>query len=185
MLQDIPEEFYEFESQQPFHNCIECGKKLDGQTPYMIEKALRKYPGYTAIDTIIDYAICMDCAMEMRNSLSVHSREQMDAFFSQHMSKLEFARKEDGSIDVDKCLSKCLVTGKSVGEMKEYQIYALCQGDKLSDMVPPYLVSEEAIEMLLPLLSSETTDFLTGFLNKHFSPDPSIMEPIGPKLILV
>lgn len=185
MKQDIPKIFYEFKTQEPFHHCIECNRTLGATDDYMIEKAFRRYPGFSAVDTIIDYAICMNCALEMRNSLSIHSRQVMDGFFAEHLSKLTAMTNENGVVDVDQCLSRCLVTGKKVADINEYQVYALCKGNQLSDMVPPYMISEEAVEMLLPLLSKETTDFLNGFMNKHFSPDPSIMEPIGPKLILI
>jgi hypothetical protein len=182
---EIPEIFYSFESKAPFRNCIQCEKELDEHTDYVIEKAMRRYPGFTASDTIFDYAMCMSCAFTMRNELSIRSRETMDQYFRPYMQKLQVKAMSGELHDTEQSLAKCIVTEKSIEEINEYQIYAFCRGNKLNLSVPTYMVSEDAIEQLLPLLSKETTDFLNGFFDKHFSPDPSLMEPIGPKLILV
>lgn len=182
---DIPEIFHSFETKKPFAICINCERELDDHTDYVIEKAMRRYPGFEATDTIFDYAMCMSCAFEMRNELSAVSRQTMDEFFMPYMQKLQQQIHAGHISDPMHSVTKCLVTDKPLDEIKEYQIYAFCRGQKMNPSVPAYMVSEEAIEQVLPLLSKETTDFLNGFFDKHFSPDPSLMEPVRPKLILV
>lgn len=184
-LEDIPQSFYSFETKEPFSHCIECKKELDEQTDYIIEKAMRRYPNFSATDTLFDYAMCMDCALEMRKSLSVSSRKKMDEFFQPYFQKISVAMHSAHTQSVEEQLSKCLITEKDIRTVKEYQIYAVCRGKKINRSVPAYMISEEAIEQILPLLSNETTDFLNGFFERHFNPDPSMLEPIGPKLILV
>ncbi|MEP5070845.1 MAG: hypothetical protein ABJQ96_09265, partial [Crocinitomicaceae bacterium] len=60
-----------------------------------------------------------------------------------------------------------------------------CNGNKLNMENPPYMISGEVMDELLPLLSDKTVDEMNGFMNKHFSPDPSIMEPVSPRILLV
>ena len=178
IYQEIPREFYSFESQTPFERCIECEKYLLDNTEYVIEKAIKKYDGYTATDTVFDYAICMNCAEKMRNEFSKESLSKIDAYFGKHFNFLNitrFAGKE--KLDMDECLSNCLIKDVSIDEVNEYQIYAYCKGDKLVKSIPPYMVSGQAIDEILPLLSDPTTDFLNGFFNKHFGPDPALVEP--------
>lgn len=70
--------------------------------------------------------------------------------------------------------------------INEYQIYAYCQGNKLIKNIPPYMISGQAIEEVLPLISEKTTDFLDGFYKEHFSPDPTLFEPVpGNRLIFI
>ena len=175
--EEIAQEFHSFETGKPFSNCIECERALDESTSYIVEKAIKQYDGYAAKDTLFDYAICMSCAQKMQNELSANSRLKMSEFLMPHLTKLTQASNDS--------LEKCLVTGKPIRETGEYQIYAFFRGSELVSEIPPYAISEEAVEMMLPLLSKETTDFLDGFFKKHFSPDPSLMEPVGPKILLV
>lgn len=184
-FQDIPQEFYSFETNKPFERCIECDKYLLDNEPYVIEKAMKKYDGYSAMDTVFDYAICMSCAENMRKDLSKESLERMDNYFGKHFNFMNMSRFDpDKDLEMKECLSKCMVKDVSIEEVNEYQIYAFCQGNKLVKSVPPYMISSQAIDELLPLLSSQTTDFLNGFFNKHFGPDPELMEPT-PKTKLV
>lgn len=184
MAQSIPPLFYSFESDDLFKKCIECERELDEQCDYVIEKAVRRYPDYKASDVIFDYALCMNCAMQIRESFSKKSLEAMDQYFAEHTSSRVVIVNEEGEFDIDDCLSSCMVKGIKASELTEYQIYAHCRGKELSTEIPPYMVSSDAVEDMLPLLSNETQDILNGFFNKHFSPDPSIMNPV-PKIVLV
>jgi hypothetical protein len=183
--QQIPEAFFAFETKKPFTHCIECEKILDDETDYVIEKAMRRYDNYAATDTIIDYAMCTQCAMKMRDELSKESLSSMDRFFNAAMQKVVSQSDRSNSAISDEQGMRCIVTGKRIEECQEYQIYAHCRGSSLSGMIKPYMISSEAVDQLLPLLSTSTTDFLNGFFDKHFKPDPSLMEPVGPRLILI
>ncbi len=181
--QDIPKEFYSFETNQPFENCVECEKYLLDDSDYIIEKAMKQYPGYDATDTVFDYAICMDCALRMREEFSEKSLKNVDNYFGKNVNKLTTPQSEK-DLDMDDCLGKCVIKDHHKSELNEYQIYAYCRGNKLFKGIPPYMVSGHAIDEILPLLSNETIDFLNGFYNKHFSPDPTMMEP-DPRLVFI
>lgn len=184
MAQSIPPLFFSFDSNDMFKKCIECERDLDETCDYVIEKAVRTYPGYEAKDIIFDYALCLNCAMQIRESFSKKSIQALDQYFAQHATHRVVLVNEEGEFDVDECVSSCMVKGTKAKDLTEYQIYAHCRGTELSAQIPPYMVSNDAIEEVIPLLSNETQDILNGFFNKHFSPDPSIMNPV-PKIVLV
>lgn len=183
-FQDIPEDFYSFETKRPFEHCIDCNSYLlDGKT-YMIEKAMKRYDGYSAEDTIFDYAICLDCATRMRKEFSRKSLENLDNYFARNFKMRTFDQETD--LNIDECLGSCMVKEIPKEETQEFQLYAFCQGKKLVKNIPPYMISGQAIEEVLPLISQQTTDFLNGFYKEHFSPDPSLFEPVpGNKLIFI
>lgn len=182
--QNIPEEFYSFETNTPFERCIECNKYLlDEETEYIIEKAVRNYQGYSAKDTVFDYALCMHCADRMRKEISKDSWESMMRYFQENMDVMtRLEMQEKSPLENLKC---CMVKKTDMNDCSEYQIYAHCKGKKLNMENPPYMISGEVMDELLPLLSDKTIDEMNGFMNKHFSPDPSIMEPVPPRLILM
>lgn len=142
----------------------------------MIEKAMKRYAGFSATDTVFDYAICMECAEKMRNEFSRESLTKLDGYFASHFKIPMYPSDQD--LDISDCIGKCMIKEVSKEELNEYQIYAYCEGNKLVKNIPPYMISGLAIEEVLPLISEKTTDFLNGFFNKHFSPDPDLMEPI-------
>lgn len=180
----IPKEFYSFETNAPFERCIECEKYLlDNDTEYIIEKAVKNYAGYSAKDVVFDYAICMDCADVMRKEISKESWESMMNYFQENMDVM--TRLEMQERTAEENLKKCMIKKTEIDNCREYQIYAHCKGGKLNMENPPYMISGEVMEELLPLLSNKTIDDMNGFMNKHFSPDPSLMEPTPPTLILI
>ncbi len=186
LYQEIPKEFYSFETNQPFDRCIECNTFLLDGKEYFIEKAIRKYRGYSATDTIFDYAICVDCAMKMRNEFSKESMTKLDAYFQSGILNIQQAEPTEKDLDMDQCLGRCIIKNQSLWDLDEYQIYAYCKGDKLFKGIPPYMVGGPAIDDVLPLLSNPTTDFLNGFYDRHFKPDPSLMEPTpSPRLVFI
>jgi hypothetical protein len=172
--QDIPEEFYSATTKAPFEHCLSCEKYLlDGSTVYLIEKALKTYPGYKAQDTIFDYAICVDCAQEVHNQLSKESLERMHSFFVDRVN-LEARSK---SIDPNRPVTfsdRCIIKDTPREASTEFQLYAQCIGDQIIMENPPYMISGEAMEEIMSLLSTETKEVLGGFLDKHFSPDPDL-----------
>lgn len=179
----IPSEFYSFETNAPFEKCIECEKYLlDEDTEYIIEKAVKTYDGYEAKDVIFDYAICMDCAEIMRKEISKESWEKMMHYFQENMDvegRLQMQEQEPSEY-----LKQCMIKKTDINSCREYQVFAHCKGSKLNLENPPYMLSGEVMDELLPLLSDKTIDEMNGFFKKHFSPDPSFFEPT-PKLILV
>ncbi len=182
-LHPIPKEFYSFETGVPFSNCLECDSHLMNGQPYLIEKAYKNHIEYNVKDTVFDYALCMNCAERLKDEMSKESVKSLTRFFSERINFGDHvARLHQSPIEN---IQSCMITGKNLDDCHEYQIYAYCVNDTVSSDMPPYMVSGEVMEEILPLLSKQTKDDLNGFFNKHFAPDPSLMEPIGPKFVLI
>ena len=179
---DIPEEFYSFETNSLFERCIECDKYLlDEDTKYLIEKAIKNYEGYKARDVIFDFAICMDCMRDRSKEISPESVSKISEYFQNNVDlekKLALSQENP-----ELSINKCMIKGTDVSSCGEYQICGYFKGKKMNLQNPPYLISGEVMEELLPLLSDSTVDEMNGFFNKHFSPDPSFFEPT-PKLMV-
>ena len=72
--QPIPSFFHAYDTGAPFRSCQVCERDLMTYTkPYVIEKAIRRYPKFDTEDVIFEYAICMDCAEEQRKQMSKES----------------------------------------------------------------------------------------------------------------
>lgn len=179
----IPAEFHSFKSDGPFTHCLECGRYLlDDDFEYVIEKAVRNYPGYTAKDVIFDYAICMNCAMEVQKGISEESMSKIQNYMQNKLAEKDQEPKE--VISVKEQISKCMISDKSVDDCTEYQIFAFCRGTQLSNQMPPYMISDEILDEIQELISDETRDELNGFYNKHFPTAPHESQP-DPRLILI
>ena len=175
----VPKEFHSLETGKPFDACIDCGKYLLDDEPYMIEKAIRQYPGFTAQDAIFEYAICQSCADRLKNDLSEESLENIQKFFNHNIKPENFFDGRE--------TSQCLISDKRQNELQEYQIYAYCHGKYLAPHVsPPFMISGQILDQLADLLSNDTIDQLNDFMDKHFGPPPELEDlPIGRRLILI
>ena len=181
-LVNIPSSFYSFKEEGPFQHCVECDRfLLDESCDYVIEKAVRNYPGFKASDVIFDYAICMDCAIEVQKGLSTESMTKIQEFMQEHLQQKMRTRE---SASLESYTDHCLVSNRAVSECEEFQIFAYCRGSKVNLQMPPYMISGQVLDEISELLSPETRDELDGFFNKHFAPDPGLMEP-NPRLVLI
>lgn len=183
---EIPPCFYSFQEEGLFKRCIECDRNLlEEKCEYVIEKAIRNYPDFNTSDVIFDYAICMDCARKIHNKLSKESIENIRNFFNQKLDVNERSRKiAEAKGNVDELISDCMISHREAKISSEYQIFAHCVGDKINLQNPPYMLSSEVLEELSEILSVKTREELDGFFNRHFSPDPSLMEST-PKFVFV
>ncbi len=182
---DIPKEFHSYEKDGLFTNCIECDRELlSGDCDYVIEKAFRNYQGFKAEDVIFDYAICMDCAMEIQKRMSKESMFKIQEYMQKQMLDRHQDLAKRDLTNVDELYSKCMFTNEDKSNCEEYQVFAFCRGDKMNLQMPPYMVSGPILDEISELLSDETRDELNGFFNKHFSPSPGMFEP-DPRLILI
>lgn len=186
LLAQIPPSFHSFESGDLFTHCLECKRHLlEEDCEYVIEKAVRNYTGFPAKDVIFDCAICMDCVMEIQAGLSEESTQAIQKFMKEKVDvafRVELAN--EGISNVEVFTNQCMISKRRMSDCAEYQIFAVCKGNKIDLKMPPYMLSGEVLEEISELLSEKTRDDLNGFFNKHFSPDPSLLEPI-PRLILI
>ncbi|MDC1067771.1 hypothetical protein OAQ99_01285 [Candidatus Kapabacteria bacterium] len=181
---EIPDEFHSFETKKPFTNCVVCEKNLiEIGIHYFVEKSVKKYPNSSAFDIIFEYAICLECALEMRETLSKDSMEKIDSFFDEKVNLLSRWKSltRDGKYDINDWVSNCLITNKPVKDLNEYQIYAHCESDRMLFSLMPYVVSGEVIDHVSGLLSQKTKDELDGFMGKYLGPPPSIREILKDK----
>ena len=184
-FRDIPRDFHSFEKEGLFTHCIECERDLlKGDCDYVIEKAFRNYQGFKAQDVIFDYAICMDCAMEIQKRMSKESMAKIQEYMQKQMMERQQELSNRDLSNVEELYSKCMFTDVDKGSCEEYQVFAFCRGDQMNLQMPPYMVSGPILDEISELLSDETRDELNGFFNKHFSPAPGMFEP-DPRLILI
>lgn len=184
---NIPQEFYSLENNTQFDRCLECDKYLlGGDTDYFIEKAIKKYDGFTAHDVIFEYAICMTCAEKIRMSLSKESMQSLEQYFIQNVdAQKRFELMQSDSDNYQDWLNNCLISGKSTNGLTEYQLFAQCRGNQMILGQMPYLVSGEILENIAELLSPETKDELDNFSKKHFGPDPKLAEELPFQRVLL
>jgi len=163
---NIPEDFYSFNTGKPFDKCSDCERDLlVPGVMYVIEKAIRQYPGFTAKDVIFECAICLSCAERIKDELSEESLSNMMKFYEKMMMGSQ--QLPDGDT-----MSRCAVTGKLKEELPSYQINALCEGSRLSPFQRPYLVSASVLDDMNELLSESTRDFLDDYQQKFIGPTP-------------
>ncbi len=186
---DMPERFFSDAEGKPFENCQVCGKYLlNEDTTYMVEKAFRNYEGYDFNTTIFEYAICIDCHMDVQKSMSTESINNLQQFYFKVLA--EKGNKpimiNVNDFNLDEWLSKCFFTDDEVKGMKEFQLVGQFKGSKMVLNTPPMIVGEAAMEEMSGLLSDKTIDEMNGFKQQFLGPDPEIEELVfGKKLILI
>jgi len=183
---EIPRRFHSDISRAPFDHCLLCDKALlSGGELYIIEKAYRDFGKKIGEKTLFEYAVCLSCAESYRKQLSVESRKKMDEF----MSNIDFQKRAsllEGEED-DVWLKNCLIRQIPAGESGEAQIYGLCEGDRFIYGEFPYMISAEAMDQIVSLLSSETLDELDRF-KESLTNGPSelqdLFDKVGPRFLV-
>ncbi len=185
----IPQSFHSDGGGKVFEHCLVCGKYLlDGETSYVIEKAMKNYDGYEFSSTIYEYAICGNCHQELQKGMSEESVSNMQTYYQQLVASTgkQALMIDLRTFDVDKWLSKCFFTEKPVVEMKEYQLIGQFKGNKLLLNTPPMVIGEDVIDDMAGLLSDKTIDEMNGFKEQYLGPPPELEELIyGRKLIFL
>lgn len=188
-LIDIPDMFYSDGDGKPFENCIVCGKNLlDGQTTYVVEKAMKNYEDYHVSSTMYEYAMCSHCHEDIQKSMSKESIRNMQNYYQDMVLKSGKSTMmiDLRTFDIKTWLSKCFFTETPVTEMKEYQLIAQFKGNKLLLNQPPMIIGEAIIGDMADLLSDKTIDEMNGFKEQFLGPPPELQELIyGRKLILI
>ncbi len=180
----IPESLHSIETGDPIATCLACDAPLlDGPTEYLVEKGYRQYEAYDVQETVFEYAICMDCHADMRQSFSEPSKRRCQAYLSEHV---DLAARTGRLLDADSrdpadWTRQCVVHGTPRDELTEYQVIAHCQGDELLLTHLPLLMGGPAIDALAQRLSSETLDDLGGFRDEHLGLPPELKRDLqGP-----
>lgn len=168
MSNNIPEILNSYSTGEPFTHCIDCERYLlDDDVSYFIEKAIRQYhkEGYLAKDVLFEYAMCIDCAENIKSNMSKASRKAMDSYML-----------ENSSIDtIDNKNLQCIIKGESIDKYEEYQVFSLCQGKSML-MPHPMAIGSDALDELAELISQETKDELDRLMADFFGPPPELEE---------
>lgn len=185
---EIPKRFYSDAEDKPFEYCQVCGKYLLAEgTSYVVEKAIRNYEGHDFFSTAYEYAICTPCHQEVQKGMSEESLLKLQQYYSSFLAKKQQPIVIDiHNFELDDWLSKCFFTGNKIKEMKEYQLVAQFNGDKMLMNMPPMVIGETIIDEMANLLSDKTIDEMNGFRDKYLGPSPEIEEVVfGKRLILI
>ena len=168
----IPEMFRSFETGTFFQKCIECEcDLLNEEITYFIEKAVKTYPGFRGFDIIFEYAICENCAEEMRKRMSVESMQNIASYLAENMDQRRRAALIERYPDEPmQWIEECLVSGQKRSEAVEYQIFAKCMYDRLLLPEMPYMISHIAADEMANLLSDKTLGEMDDFIGRHFGP---------------
>lgn len=179
---EIPTIFYDTVEERPIEECKICGKALlTSDEPYVIEKAFKQK------EVLFEYAMCMDCANNMRQDMSKDSMQRIEQFMLQNgrfQDRFNDLRYED--FDTDKWLNNCIITNQDRDEQEEYQIQGIFMGDQMVSNQFPYMISGEAMEQMQELLSPETRGEIDRFKDEFFDLPPELADLFkDPKYILV
>ena len=185
----IPELFYSDLTGQPMEECKLCEcSLLEGGVPYLVEKAFRVYHGdIKASNTVFEYAICMHCAMEMKDQLSEDSKKSMEKYM---LEKGNLTTRAGNFLSKENPLpadwwQNCLITGQNISGLEEYQICGVFEGNRIICAEMPYLLSGDAMDEMTELLSPETRDELNRFGDEHFSGPPELKELFEQRPVLL
>ncbi|MCU4165180.1 hypothetical protein [Carboxylicivirga caseinilyticus] len=175
----IPEIFYSDSTKKPFTHCKVCQKDvIQTGEPYIIEKAYGQDLIKGKRDMIFEVVYCLDCIQEINESLSEESRERISNYFKTHtnLDKRDKELKKYELFEIDIWLNNCIVKNKSIDEVDEFQIYALCIGNELLFHQAPYMVCGEAIEEVMELLSNKSLDILNDLMTDIIDLPPQYRE---------
>jgi hypothetical protein len=177
----IPEIFHSIQHSGLFTKCIDCEKQLlEDDTTYLIEKAIKRN------EVIFEYAICLDCATKLHGELSMESMQKIQEYFEKNvdMEQRFFDYEDMDKSDTSPWIDTCLVKNTPIDKCEEYQLYAMCSGDKMVVNVLPYMVSHAAIEDLQDLISKKTKDRMDDFID-DFMRIPPELKDIFKDLIII
>jgi len=181
----IPDSFHSFDTDKPFTNCIDCGIDLQNTgVPYFIEKAYKRYKGFSAHDVIYEFAMCLQCAEKMKNEISTESQARMQQFIQENVdSKKRYGMMQEYNPHTDSSmwLNSCMITNEPIDEQEEYVIYGFFRGDRMIVADFPYALGASAMDEIGELLSEKTLGEIDDFMGNHFSGPPEVNELLKPR----
>lgn len=128
---DIPPIFWSDLLHAPFNKCIQCTRNLlEPGVIYLIEKALKGFNSNSPLQTVFEYAICLDCAEEMRMTLSAESRANIEDFYNKNIDfNVRRGNLEEKSTEV--WLEECLIKKTTLDENGECR-FMVCVMENIS-----------------------------------------------------
>lgn len=162
-----------------FTHCNLCERELIAtNSEYVIERAINRGR------VIFEYALCKAC---MQNAQSRWSEDSLQAintymqsavrfpiYFRESMDYLESENPDE--FDVESRLNLCAVKNEPRSESTEYQLLGMFKGDKMLVSVFPYMLSGEAMDEIVELLSAETLGEMDDFTDDLFTWPPELSD---------
>ena len=180
----IPKTFHSFSAEGPFTTCLICETDLYRTIiPYFIEKSFRRYPGYKTIDTIYEFAICINCANNIRGEFSQESQERMQSYLTKvdHSPRLEYLKDRDIEKGVEPWLDRCMITNEDIGAQEEYIIYGFFKGNRMMVSDFPYAIGSKAMDEITDLLSEKTLGEMDDFSGKYLLGPDEVNDLLKPR----
>lgn len=176
-LAELPPLFHSSETGALIDKCLVCEKHLLDKEEYIIEKSFTNYPGMKTQDLVWEFAICTDCMKTQMEEYSEESERKMTKYFVKNM---EFSHqhelRENQDFEAGKWISKCIIKGTPIKDCAQYQISAQCVGKMMVFDRTPFMISGEAMDEIIQLMSNETLGFFNDFREKYFPP-PEDLSP--------
>ena len=161
ILRPIPEDFFSFETGEPFAECIECKSDVSQSgSDYIIEKS------YQDDEVIYEYALCDDCCEDLRSEMSKESMKHLKRALRRPLLKTT--------------IEGCRCCGLPKHELLSYTIVGSCLGSEMIFWNVPVLICDDCLEAITEGLSKQTRDILDDFEERNF-PGPPGMEVDLPK----
>ncbi len=177
-LKEIPPIFYSNETGAPIQRCLVCDSYLLDGAEYIIEKAVVNYPTVGTRDLVWEFALCMDCMEEITSEYSEESQQKMSQYFIENMNMGHLRElKEAENFDVHEWISKCIVKGKAQSDCSQYQLCGHFVGELCVFDHTPFLVSDEAMDEVVQLISNKTLGSMNDFRDRFFPP-PEDLSPL-------
>lgn len=184
-LIEISRHFYSAATGSLFTTCLNCDHNLlESHKPYIIEKAIKKYPKFNTDDTIFEYAICLECMMKMREHYSTESMQKLNHYFEQNFQPRNLP-DTSGEPSINDLLSSCVIKGTPAEQLTEYQIAGYCIGDKMEIGEMPFMIGGPALEEMMQLMSSKTLGEMDDFVGRHLGIPPDLRKLLPEDKILI
>lgn len=166
----IDQKFFNSETQAPFESCTVCGKHLGSGEEYFVERIFRRVPAMDIVETLFEYAMCFDCAAQLRNKMSRESLGNMEAFFNERLMENDAFL----SLPPDQRLDRCMITGKEIKDSSEFSFHGHFRNGKLVTSFFPFAMSDDAMDLVSALLSVQTLEELDDFKGEYFTGPPEV-----------
>ncbi len=168
-------------------DCILCGRDvLTTGEPYLIEKAVKRFPELEVEEVLFEYCMCRDCHQQSWEELSQSSRQNIEAYFGEKQAAIVQGLSDNLSKhDLNALFDTCLISKQPRKNLREYQLVVHCQGTEVLPEEGVFMLSGPVIEEISELLSAKTRDHLDDFLDNNFGLPPELRDKLKDSPILV
>lgn len=169
--------FHSLQLGGPFTNCKICDRALVCvEVDYLIERI------FCGSEPIVEYAMCRSCQNHLSSEMSEESMRSVQAFFKDidFEHRMQRLRPYLPSFDDETAVAggiapwidHCVVTGSSRDTCRGYQIVGLCSGTRMEVFHLPFMLSSDAVEQIVKMMSKATRERLEDFMGDFFGLPP-------------